>query len=313
MKNRSKTDPIRIVFNTPVGALPLSFTGGAGRVFQRMNRENMTSPYVPDANVNFGAGIKASFIDKLQKGGVLFLDVDLGLKLMKDGFELGMEGLVNVANKVNSEENTIEKSLILGTGSMLYSSRDRSFYANATVSANTAPLLCAGGEFKAYITPDDWGLSVGTRENPFQARLLCKDFIKMGGWFEVNKSFLDLGLFQKVDINPKSPWIGPKACRIQAWGQFRYDFGLQTLVYWKPLKVKEAAVWLDVLLAVGVDYETKLKSGRLTFASINFGGNLIYVNKETEATLSGRLYGKVKVLGFGINVDMEAKKNFAAN
>ncbi len=245
--------------------------------------------------------------------GTDYKSAPAGLKLMDNDFEINMNGDVNIANKIIAKESKIERSLVVGTGSMSYSSIDNSFYANATVTTNTKPLLCAGGEFNAYITPDDWGLSVGTRENPLQAKLLCRDFIKMGGWFEVNKSFLDLGLFQKVDINPKSPWIGPKACRIQAWGQFRYDFGLQTLVYWKPLKIKEAAVWLDVLLAVGVDYETKLKSGRLTFASINFGGNLIYVNKETEATLSGRLYGKVKVLGFGINVDMEAKKNFAAN
>jgi hypothetical protein len=103
-----------------------------------------------------------------------------------------MNGIVNMANRINSNSNTLERSLITGTGSMLFSSMDRSFYANASVVANTAPILCAGGEFNAEITPDNWRLSVGTREQPIQARLLCRDFARIGGWFSVSRSYLDL-------------------------------------------------------------------------------------------------------------------------
>jgi hypothetical protein len=293
----------------PLSPLPLYFTAGSGRVYQRMNRTDMFSPYMPDISIKFGAGIAASFVDQ-SKGAVLALDVDLGLKLMDKDFELRMEGLANIANKIKSDGQTIEKSLITGTGSMVYSSIDKSFYANASVTMNTAPLLCAGGEFKAFITPDDWGLSVGTREHPMQAKLLCRDFAKMGGWFEINKSFLDLGLFQHIYINPKSPWIGPRACQVQAWAEFGYSFGLNTLVYWKPLKIKEAAVWLDVVMGVGANYRTPLKNGSITFARINFGGNLLYVS-EPDAILSGKLYGRLQVLGIKINVEMQAEKKFS--
>jgi len=293
----------------PLSPLPLYFTGGSGLVYQRMSQANLSSPFLPDIKVNFGAGIKASFVDQ-SKGGIFAMEVGLGLKLMNKDFELRMDGDVFVANKINSETSTIEKSLVYGTGSMVYSSMDKSFHANARITTNTAPLLCAGGEFKAYITPDDWGLSVGTRETPMQAKLLCRDFAKMGGWFEINKSFLDLGLFQEIYINPKSPWLGPRACRIQAWAEFGYSFGLNTLVYWKPLKIKEAAVWLDVLMGVGVNYNTPLKNGSLTLARINFGGNLIYVS-EPDAILSGMLYGRLTVLGIKINVEMKAEKKFS--
>ena len=295
----------------PLSPLPLYFTGGAGRVYQRMSRETPTSPYIPDRNVNFGAGVRATFVDQ-SKGGIFAMEVDLGLKLMNNGFELGMNGNVSVANRINSAESKVERSLITGTGSMLYSSVDKSFFANARVTANTTPLLCASGEFNAFITPDGWGVSVGTRENPMQANLLCRNFAKIGGWFDVNKTFLDLGLFQNIELNPKSPWIGPQACQVQAWAHFRYDFGLNTLVYWKPLRIRDAAVWLDVLVAVGANYRTPIRSGSLEFVNINFGGNLLYVS-EPEAVLSGKLYGRLNVLGIRINVEMEATRNLASN
>jgi hypothetical protein len=100
---------------------------------------------------------------------------------------------------------------------------------------------------------------------------------------------------------------------VQVWAHFRYDFGLSTLVTWKPVRIREAAVWLDVLIAVGANYRTPITSGSITFASINFGGNLLYVSNETQATLSGSLYGRLTVLGIRINVEMEAEKNFAQN
>ncbi len=303
----------------PLGPVPLDLTAAAGRVFQHMNQNGKGAPYVPDRNVNFGAGVKASFIDK-SGGGILNLTVDLNLTILDKGFKMAMYGDVLAANQVIKTPSvevagkemsaTISKSLIIGEGSMIFSSIDKTFYTNAKVTTNTAPLLCAGGEFIAYITPDDWSISVGTRQEPFQAKLLCRDFVKMGGWFELNKSYLDLGLFQHVDIDIRSPWIGPRVCKVQAWSVFRYDFGLQTLVFWKPFKIKEAAVWLDVLAAVGADWKTPLKSGSITFAGINFGGNLIYVS-EPEAVLSGKMYGNVTVLGLKIGVEMEAKKKFS--
>ena len=296
----------------PLTPVPLFFTGGSGRVFQRMSQPVPLGPFVPDRYVNFGAGIRATFVDQT-RGGILAMEAELGLRIMDGGFELGMNGRVDIANRINSAESRVERSLITGEGSMLFSSIDRSFFANATVTANTAPLLCAGGEFKAFISPDDWGLSVGTRENPFQARLLCRDFIRMGGWFQVNRTFLDLGLFQYVDIYPRSPWIGPRACQVQVWARFRYDFGLQTLVHWRPLSVREAAVWLDVLMGVGAHYRTPFRTGTITFASINFGGNLLFATTETSSSLSGSLYGRLRVLGIRINVEMGVNTDLASN
>ncbi len=306
----------------PLSPVPLTMIAANGRVYEHMNRPVKEQPYVPDAGVKFGAGVHAWFVDAWAEGSIMALDVDLGLKVLQNGFELGMLGNVSISNKIITgnmgaanaakAEKFLAKSLIVGTGSMVFSTVDHSFYANAKVTTNTQPLLCTGGEFNAYITPDDWKLSVGTRQDPMQVKLLCRDFIKMGGWFEVGKSYLDIGLFQNVDLNLTSPWLGPKACRARVWAKFKYDFGVQTLVCWKPsIKVKEAAVWLEALMAVGADYKTFLGSGSLTFAAIHFKGNLIYKSEETESTLSGTLYGKVTIMNVNIGVDMQTNKKFS--
>jgi hypothetical protein len=76
-------------------------------------------------------------------------------------------------------------------------------------------------------------------------------------------------------------------------------------VYWDPFKIAEASIWLDVYAGVGVDYKTWIKDGRLTIAAVGLGGALKYV-AEPESIISGKLYGKVTVLGVGFGVDFGA-------
>jgi hypothetical protein len=230
----------------------------------------------------------------------------------------------------SKEKIGITNSLAKGYGSMGYSSIENIFYAQAGVTMQLSPLLCAGGEFNAYIAPNNWEFSVGTRENPLYAKLLCLDAISMKSWFSLSKSMLDVGLQQNIDLSLRTPWIGVSAAKFRGYAEFLFRFGCEAVVYWKPLRVKDASIYADLRIALGVEYDTWLSSGKVDLVAIAFGGHLIYLSRTKEdleadrgtpkqvtdymgnsySMLSGRLYGSVTVIGIKIGVDFEAKKEW---
>jgi hypothetical protein len=333
----------------PMSPIPLVFDGGAGRVFKKMSRPTPQSEYVPDKNNNFGAGISAYFYDQ-SGGGIAIFDVDFEMNIMKQGFELNMNGNALLGNNINrsgqqgagtsqnsnntvggaKEKIDVPRSLAKGYGSMGYSSISNIFYAQAGVTMQLSPLLCVGGEFNAYIAPNDWAFSVGTRENPLYAKLLCMDAISLKSWFSLSKTMLDVGLLMNIDLSLRSPWIGPSALRARAYAEFLFRAGCEAVVYWKPLRVRDASIYADLRIALGIEYETWLSSGKIDLIAIAFGGHLIYLSRTKEdleadrgtpkqvtdymgnsySMLSGRLYGSVTIIGIKIGVDFEAKKEW---
>jgi hypothetical protein len=332
----------------PMSPIPLVFDGGAGRVFKKMSRPTPQSEYVPDKNNNFGAGISAYFYDQ-SGGGIAIFDVDFEMNIMEKGFELAMNGDALLGNNINllgkrgagssldsntiggaKEKINVSRSLAKGYGSMGYSSIENIFYAKAGVTMQLSPLLCAGGEFNAYIAPNDWLFSVGTRENPLYAKLLCLDAISMKSWFSLSKSMLDVGLQQNIDLDLRTPWMGFGFAKVRGYAEFLFRFGCEAVVYWKPLRVRDASIYADLRIALGIEYDTWLKSGKVDLIAIAFGGHLIYLSRTKEdleadrgtpkqvtdytgnsySMLSGRLYGSVTVIGIKIGVDFEAKKEW---
>jgi hypothetical protein len=84
-----------------------------------------------------------------------------------------------------------------------------------------------------------------------------------------------------------------------------FKSGFTTLVYWNPLKIAEASIWLDMYAGVGVKYDFCVKSGNFIIADVGMGGSFKYV-ADPESVISGTLSGKVTVLSVGFGVDFNA-------
>jgi hypothetical protein len=316
----------------PMSPVPLSFDGAAGRIFRRMSRSGntMASAYVPDYNTKFGAGLSAWFFDTPGKGAIAVFGVDFSLDILEQKkFRMTMLGDVDVSNVIN-KDGSIKKSLIHGQVEAGYSNVDNIFYANARVTLNTSPLICAGGEFRARITPDEWSISVGTRQNPLSAKLLCMDFAKVEAWTEIDNRHFDIGVHSLVNVSLKSPWIGPKGFRVRATSTLYFEMLTDAVVYWKPLKLRDANFWLESEIEVGADYDILGSEGHFTLLGIVFGGGMTYLSRTQDEMIAwqgkddcpskytsgsyscirGWLHGSMTVLGIGFNVSVEGKKEW---
>ncbi|MDR1739495.1 MAG: hypothetical protein LBR45_01895 [Bacteroidales bacterium] len=316
----------------PMSPVPLSFDGAAGRVFCRMKRDGntMASAYVPDYNTKFGAGMSAWFFDTPGSGAIAVFGVDFSLDVFENKkFKMTMLGDADISNTIDASGN-VKKSLINGKIDAGYSNVDNIFYANAKVDLNTSPLLCAGGEFRARITPDEWSLSVGTRQNPVFAKLLCMDFAKVEAWTEVTNRYFDVGVHALLDASFKSPWLGKEGFRVRATSTLYFEMLADAVVYWKPLKLKDANFWLESEFEVGVDYDILGDQGHFTIAGIAFGGGMSYLSRTREEMIAwqgaedcpstytagsyscirGWLHGRLTVLGVGFGVKVYGQKEW---
>ncbi|MDR2556235.1 MAG: hypothetical protein LBC49_00805, partial [Bacteroidales bacterium] len=272
----------------PMSPVPLSFDGAAGRIFHRMKRSGNTiaSEYIPDYNTKFGAGMSAWFFDTPGKGAIAVFGVDFSLDILEQKkFRMTMLGDADISNVIN-KDGSIKKSLIHGQVEAGYSNVDNIFYANARVTLNTSPLICAGGEFRARITPDEWSVSVGTRQNPLSAKLLCMDFAKVEAWTEIDNRHFDIGVHSLVDVSLKSPWLGSKEFRVRTTSTLYFEMLTDAVVYWKPLKLRDANFWLESELEVGADYDILGSEGHLTLLGIAFGGGMTYLSRTQEEMIA---------------------------
>ena len=156
------------------------------------------------------------------------------------------------------------------------------------------------------ITKNSFAFAIGTREQPVLFDVLCRGKPQLAGWFALSNQSLDMGAFIDVNLNLETGWIGGSALKIKPWARFKFYSGFTTLVYWSPLKIAEASVWLDVYAGVGVDYKTLMTDGSFTIAAVGLGGSLRYV-ADPSSELSGNMHGSVHVLsvGFGVNFDVK--------
>jgi hypothetical protein len=287
--------------------LPIAMDAAKGKVYQHVRRDAASNTYTPSEEVRFGVNFDASFLDR-SGGRVAFFDVGLGATVMDKGFILEIYGKVDAANIMREDREgnlALQKSLITGTGNFTLNTIDGTFLGRSTVKTNTDPLICSGGSLDVAITKKDFLLALGTREQPLKLDVLCRGKPQLAGWFALSDQSLDMGAYVDVDLNLSSGWIGGSGLKIRPWARFKFYSGFTTLVYWDPFKISEASIWLDLYAGVGVDYQALLSSGSLTIASVGLGGALRYV-ADPESIVSGKLYGKVTVLGVGFGVDFNA-------
>ncbi len=317
--------------NIPVGATGLALEGASGRVYHHMSRPPEATQqfdnkidtekivYTPDSHTEYGVGLIAYFYDNAHKGDIILFDCGLEIAFADKDFSMTMNGNIYVANKI--EKNQKESSLIVGTGYLQFSSSEKTFIGKFTANVN-AGVICAGGEMGMLFSPDQWEVYMGKHNNPLYVSLLCAKNPQFYGWFEINQSYVDLGLKTQLDLDLTSPWIGGKKLSARAWARFMFEFGADAKVSWKPIHVNRAHVYTQLYAGVGIDYVLLGVDGSFTVAAIYLSGDLLFTSESVNlpATdtspaikagtyISGKLHGEVTVLGcdFGFNMETTVK------
>ena len=244
---------------------------------------------------------------------MILFDCGLEVKFSDNGFDMTMNGNMLIANRI--EGGRAVSSLIVGTGYLHFSSIESTFIGRFSTTVNAAGVICAGGEMGVSFSPGKWEVYLGKRSSPIYISLLCVRNPQLYGWFHINESFVDLGLVADLSLALESPWIGVSGFRAKAWARFNFMFGADAKVSWKPIRVNRAYIFTEIYAGVGIDYSALLASGSFTVASVHLGGSLLFISEpfdipaegiKAESSISGKLFGKVTVLGcgFGFNLDM---------
>jgi hypothetical protein len=285
--------------------LPISFNSAKGKVYQYVKRDQATDTYAPSEDVRFGLNFEAGFTDAASGGKVVFFDVGLGANIMDRGFMLEIYGKVDALNEL-SKDGGLQKSIVSGTGYFTYNSIDETFLGHSTIKVNMTPVMCSSGDMDLAVTKSSFSFSIGTREQPITLDVLCRNKPLLAGWFALSDQSLDMGAYIDIDINLSTGWIGGGCAKIKPWARFMFNSGFTTLIYWNPLKIAEASLWLDMYAGVGIEYDFCLTSGNFRIAEVAFGGSLKYV-ADPSSVISGTLKGRVTVLnvGFGVNFNTE--------
>ena len=286
--------------------LPITFNSAKGKVYKHIQRDPATDSYAPSEDVRFGLNFEAGFTDA-GGGKAAFFEVGMGANIMDKGFVLETYGKVDALNELD-EDGKLQKSIINGTGYFTYNSIDETFLGHSTIKANMSPLICCSGDMDMAITKNSFAFAIGTREQPVLFDVLCRGKPQLAGWFALSNQSLDMGAFIDVDLNLETGWIGGRCVRIKPWMRFKFYSGFTTLVYWSPLKIAEASVWLDMYAGVGVKYDFCARSGNFVIADVGMGGRLKYV-ADSGSELSGNMHGSVHVLGVGFGVNFDVKVN----
>ena len=291
----------------PLGSLPLTFDGAAGKVYHHMSKtEPGSKDYLPDVNTRFGVGLQVDFFDSGSSGQILMFDVGMEVSILTNGFIFEMNGNAWVAN--TTEDGKVTSSIAIASGYLTYNSAEKHFLANLTALIEVKPFICAGGEMNVDISSDYWRVAIGTREEPFYLDLFCMGSPFIRSWFDINQQRLDAGLIVNIDVNAETGWIGPSLCRVKPWARLQFEMGTTAIIYWKPFAIGEAHVWIDMYVGVGVKTECVSKKN-FTIASVSIGGDLLFVTIP-ETVLSGSAYGEITILGMDIGFDLEVEKKF---
>ena len=286
--------------------LPITFNSAKGKVYRHVQRDPAANTYAPSEDVRFGLNFEAGFTDA-GGGKVAFFEVGMGAGIMDKGFVLEIYGKVDALNELD-KDGALQKSIINGTGYFTYNSIDETFLGHSTIKANMSPMICCSGDMDLAITKNSFSFAIGTREQPVLFDVLCRGKPQLAGWFALSNQSLDMGAFIDVDLTLETGWIGGTCAKIKPWARFKFYSGFTTLVYWSPLKIAEASVWLDMYAGVGVKYDFCAKSGNFTIADVGMGGHLRYV-ADPSSELSGNMHGSVHVLGVGFGVNFDVKVN----
>ncbi len=160
-------------------------------------------------------------------------------------------------------------------------------------------MICAGGALGLDLkSAQDWRVWLGTEQQPFGVKILCKDFLSNTAQFEASQKGFSAALNMNVNIAARTPWIETSSIRFRAMATMQAGYAVKTAVVWEPsfaLQEASLAVWLTA--GIGAEYQTSAGSSSITLAGVAMSGQLTY-KSQPEAELHGSLAGSVTLVGY---------------
>ena len=285
--------------NLPLGSIPFTIDGFEGMVYHKMKNIGNPQP-LPDISINYGVRAGMYLFDTPTKGKIIRFDVGLGVEF-GDNFVIQLDGKADIGN-------TKSFSVATATGYLGYYSADKRFQGAFNVKFNTAPLLCAGGEMGVKVDGINhtWEVYIGKKATPVEAKILCKDNLKSGGYFDMQNEGIEAGFFLVVDVEAETPWIGGDELKVKGWANFGFGIDAYTNISFEPsFKINDAYISAWANAGIGFDYKTPVKSGSVTIAGVSLSGSLLYKNHE-RSEIHGAMDGSVTILNcdFGVNMEL---------
>ncbi len=295
-----------------LGSIPFTIDGFEGTVYSKMRRVGQADP-TPFKDNKYGVGARMFLYDTPTEGKIIIFDVGLDVVINNGGFAIELNGNANIGNlkSNNSAPGTSMFSIATATGYIGYYSEEKRFQGAFGVKFNTAPLLCAGGEMGVKVDGINhtWQVYIGKKASPIEAKILCKDNLKSGGYFDMKNTGIEAGFFLNVDVAAETPWIGGDNLKVKGWAYFGFGIDAYTTISFEPsFKINEAYISAWANAGIGFDYETPVNSGSVTIAGVSLSGSLLYINHE-KAELHGQMDGSVTILnvdfGVGMRIDYD--------
>lgn len=295
-----------------LGSIPFTIDGFEGTVYSKMKRIGQSDP-TPFKNNKYGVGARMFLYDTPTEGKIIIFDVGLDVIINNGGFAVELNGNANIGNlqSKNTAPGASMFAVATATGYIGYYSEDKRFQGAFGVKFNTAPLLCAGGEMGVKVDGKNhtWEVYVGKRATPIEIKLLCKDNLKSGAYFDMKNTGIEAGFFKNVSVAGETPWIGGDNLKVRGWANFGFNIDAYTNISFEPsFKINEAYIAASASAGIGFDYQTPVNSGSMTIAGVSLSGSLLYINHE-KAELHGQMDGSVTILnvdfGVGMRVDYD--------
>lgn len=289
-------------FTIPLNPVPVVWYGVEGFAYSKMKRNSPTN-VIPDNSNKFGMGCKFYFYDQASSGKTFLFDLGAEAEFNDGGFYIQLAGNASVLNFTKINGRYKSPGFVTGTGTLGYykTPECKKVAGNFSVVMNTSPLICAGGDIGLDIKgANDWKFWIGTQQNPIGIKILCKDFLSNTGYFQMNQSGFQTGLYMNVALAAQSPWLQFSNIKVRGFANFSLGYSAYASVEWDPsFKINEASIAAWLSANIGVEYETNVGSGSLTIAGVNLSGNLTY-KSTPQSELHGNMAGSITVIGYNI-------------
>lgn len=288
---------------------PVILTGIDFRLYRHMShsKEGTVSidgvadfDFVPDMKTKYGGYMRLTMIDQATVGIMLELSLGVEVAIQDNGFNLGLEGEAKFVN------DPFGKSGIIGTGKLTYNSPKKHWVGSFGVVTRKirGKDFCMEGELSFDASPEKWKVSIGSKEKRFKITPSC---IGWGGqgWLQIDPKEFELGLGLSYTAKAESRWIDVKLFKVQPFAKLEIAAGLLGKVAYKPDWVlKEMGLWADLNVAIGAKYESLGSSGEWKLAAARLSGEAIVIFEPTPKRMTGKLDGKVEILGIGTDFSL---------
>lgn len=288
----------------PLSPVPLKLTGIEGFAYHHMQRATPASFPQPCRRNKLGLGIGFDFVDLPSGGKFAILDMQLEVIINEGAWAAEMYTLAKVGNKGGASSTL--PPLAQAEGTIGYYSAAKRFFGQITITFNTSPLLCAGGEiiFDFNGSANTWVVSAGTPGDPMFAKLLCKDWLSITAFVEAKNSGFKSGIDLNIDITAKTPWLDLEIIRLRGTASAYVKFNAYVDLQFEPeFRLNEAYIYIAIGASIGVDYNVGFGDKHITLVGIALAGNVHY-KAAPEGYVQGGVSGYITIVGIDIGIDV---------